>query len=564
MADQTTPTPTPTRAGFTLELDESSGRLYGVVPKLDADAKLTTNITAMPQLRAAISAIGCDDCYFPTDSLSLFLKKLDRHESGRYVLAERRDASLSLQVSKDKLQLRIQALPSQGGVPLSIELIQQQLAKLNIAEQTIKSDRLLLVATATEAIDIVVAEAIPPQNGYDTTFIPLTDSRLIVEHNSNSGDVIDLRQNFEFLTVNENVPVMQRIPATAGIDGMNVEGKAITAKAGKDLKFDKKLEGVKVSDDGLHLISIVKGHPIVGPRSVRVDPVMKLDAVNIHTGHIRFDGSLFVKGDIESHFKVDVTGDVIVAGAIYKTQLKAGGSVQVKGGIQADHIGGEHGCHISSGGDLTAKFLNQVEITALGNIHISEYIMHSQITAHGSVNVGQDRGRGIIIGGETVSHCAIHAQILGSDAFVKTNLRLITNKSSEVAARRLNENLARRKLEAIQLTNILKKITNNETPTMLGEVQFDKTEKIRNTLVSLQLKIAELENALPAIEAQTTPTDELMVTAKKRIYPNIQVHINSHHWRCEAALGATCVQQRDKLVVASHLEPSKTKSKKPK
>jgi hypothetical protein len=74
VADQTTPTPTPTRAGFTLELDESSGRLYGVVPKLDADAKLTTNITAMPQLRAAISAIGCDDCYFPTDSLSLFLK----------------------------------------------------------------------------------------------------------------------------------------------------------------------------------------------------------------------------------------------------------------------------------------------------------------------------------------------------------------------------------------------------------------------------------------------------------------------------------------------------------
>jgi len=534
---------------FRLEFDEG-GSLFGVIEE-SADGEAPRSHGGMPQLREAIHACDCDQCFFPPDALSLFLKKLDKGEPGRYLLAEKRDASLTILISPDKKSVRVKTLPARGGKPLSAEIIESQLLNQGVAEPTIHKDKLAELAEATEACDAIVAEAIPAQKGEDARFIPLVEARILKERDVDADESIDMREVFDFTTVDIDQALMQRVPATAGVDGMNVVGKALPAKAGKDTQFDSKLEGARVSDDKTHLLATIQGHPKVAARSVKVDPVLSVNAVDIHTGNIDFNGTLFVKGNIESHYCLKITGDVIVGGSIFKTTLDAGGDIRVKGGIHAEGADNTHGCHIRCSGNISAKFFNQVDAECAGTLEAEEYILHSRIECHGDINVGLSKGRGFIIGGDIRGHKSINAQVLGSEAFVATALHLSTDLQAHKAVKAIEEVLDRRRGEAEQLTQILKKIRASEAPAKIGDTAFDKGEKVQATLSVLEKKIAEMEEALPALQEQCVALEELRICARKCVYANVLVQINHHNWRSESTHGPLNFQQVDDMIVAT-------------
>jgi uncharacterized protein (DUF342 family) len=544
---------TETLNSYSLELEGETACLYGVIAEHDSDGPLQHG--GMPELRERLKTEGYESLYFPTDALSLFLKKLDKGAPGRYLLAERRDASIAIEIARDKKTVSLKYSPAMGGKVLQSDDVIRQILDKGVAEPTIQKSLIDQTLEKNRETNIVVARAVNPVNGKDATFKALVKSQTAKDHDLDSLQAIDMHDLFEFTTVAIDQALMKKTPPTKGEDGMDVCGKVLSAKPGKDAKFDRKHEGAKLSEDGLTLLAEIEGYPIIGGKSVKVDPVLSVKAVDLNTGHIDFNGTLFVQKEIESRYDICVTGDVIVGGSVVRTNIKAGGNLSVKGGIHAESKNEECGCEIQVGGNLSARFLNQVKAQCGGEVNVDEYILQSEVTAKGDIKVGETKGKGAIIGGHLQSQTMVISKTLGSDAFIKTHIALSRDEKADLAVKKLDVVLRRRRQEERQIESILSKVESAEKPKM-GTVEFDKVEKVSATLSLLREKIAELEEVRTNFSANSFSYEIQSVNARKNIFPNVQVLVNGHLWHCEHSLGPSTVRYHDDLVVAGDfIEP---------
>lgn len=542
---------------YTLELEAQEACLYGVIPSTAEDEALPTH-GGMAELRQRLDEGGYNELFFPPDALSLFLKKLDEGAAGRHLLAERRDASVIVDIARDKKTVTLKYTPQMGGLALSLDSIEKQLIDHGVAKETLLRDRIEKLLLENKARSVVVAQAIKPEKGEDAKFKSLVQSQTLKDHDLDSLQAIDMRDLFEYTTVAVGQPLMEKIPPTPGKDGMDVMGKIISAKAGKDAKFDNKRDGATLSEDGLTLLAEIEGYPIIGGRSVKVDPVLNVKAVDLSTGHIDFKGTLIVQKEIESQYDVKATGDILVGGSIIRTNIHAGGNLQVKGGIHAEATEKDSECEIKVGANLQAKFLNQVNIQCGGSVEVEEYILQSRVRSVGTVSAGMSRGKGAIIGGQIESRSAIMAKTLGSDAYLKTQLKIQVDEAGRQASQKISTLLDKRRKEQIQLESILAKIHASNEQSKIGGLAFDKTKKIQETLAVLAEKIEQLENAQNELAQESIELDDVHVSAQKEIFPNVQVLIKDYPWHCQHKLGASTLHYSNEAVVAGpYVEPTK-------
>ena len=124
----------------------------------------------------------------------------------------------------------------------------------------------------------------------------------------NEDDRVDLRDLGSLLLVNPGTALMRRTPAKPGKDGMDVLGKPIAADPVVDMPFAVDLSGVAADpNDPNRLLAVIAGSPRVLPNGVSVSPVVDVEAVDLHSGNVTFDGSLRVSGDIRTGMSVSYT-----------------------------------------------------------------------------------------------------------------------------------------------------------------------------------------------------------------------------------------------------------------
>ena len=483
-----------------------------------------------------------------------FLKKIQRFEVGRYPLAEKRDAKISISISHDKSTARAQTEKAWGGQKLTAERVKAEIQKAKLAELCIDQDKLSTLISSEEAVDLTLANAIPAKDGSNAHLEQLLESKTLTQHDTNSDDAIDQHEVYNFSVVEPGEKLLRKIPASNGQDGMDVTGKKIKAKAGIDIQFQKPFEGVDISEEDENVIvASEKGHPVFSKAGVKVDKLMLLENIDIHSGNINYDGSLLVKHNIEAGFSVEVSGDVFVKGTVTKATVKAGGSIEVSGGVNADDIDDEHGCHLEAKGDVTAKFFHHASVHCDGDLHAHEYLMQCRVRVEGFINAGQQRGRGCIIGGHSYSNSGVNAKTLGSDAYVTTSLVLGSDDEAQREASRLKRKIKKRCFEEDQLSKILKKIQSEEEPTNIGRTTLDKARKIENTVAVLQRKIAEMNSQLAQLQERLKTTEELFVKVSNRIYPNVVVTISGHTWSCEEARKCSQLHLQDDGIAIEHI-----------
>ncbi|TVZ39574.1 hypothetical protein P886_3979 [Alteromonadaceae bacterium 2753L.S.0a.02] len=555
-----TTTPPASNERYELTLDDKSGRLFGVVkplkpPEIDEEPQIQRAGPSLRSLNEDLKALGFHEFYFPTNSLEQFYKKIQRFDVGKYLLAEKRDAKIKITVARDRSNARVQTDQSWGGTRLTESSIMAEVDKLGIHKDTLDQEKLQQLITAEVAVDLIIANAIPPENGKDASMEPLLESKLLAARDTDSEGAIDQHEVYDFVVVEPGDALVRKTPATAGKEGMDVLGNAIKAKAGADILFEKPFQGVEISpDDENLLIAVQKGHPVFSRYGARVDPVMSLEAVDIHSGNIEYDGSLIIKNDIEAGFVVNVSGDILVKGSIFKASVTSGGNIDVTGGITADDIDDEHGCHLEVAGNLTAKFLHHANVHCHGDVNVHEYIMQCRITAEGFINAGETRGRGCIIGGFCSTNSGINAKVLGSDAYVTTCLSLGSDSELHKELNQLQLQLKRRTFEEEQLTKILEKIRNTGKPTNIGQTTLDKARKIENTIQLLRTRISEIRQQLASLKPRVKISDNLLVNVKGNVFPNVVVSINGHPWSCEETQRRIQIKLKGKKIIVEDLK----------
>jgi len=255
---------------------------------------------------------------------------------------------------------------------------------------------------------------------------------------------VDFRELNLLVSVPEGTPLMLHHPPTEGQAGKDICGKALQPRKG----LEKRLlegKGTALHPENPHLLVATQaGKPIRGAQSVRVENLIHLDEVGVKSGNICFDGSVVVRGNVHSGYRVEAGGDILVQGSVEDAVLEAGGNIQILGSVF-----GNQKTQLKAKGTIRAHFIQQAQVECQGSLWVCEGLLHSQVRSMGPVLVGINDGKGQINGGQISSAHLIKARILGSPSSTTTTLYIGVDPIVETRLSDLDEELKlnKRKLE---------------------------------------------------------------------------------------------------------------------
>lgn len=467
--------------------------------------------------------------------------RANQGEAGEWVLAERRNARVHWEVSGDRQEVSMTLEPAWGGESMTVEALVAALEAQGIASKCVLTDALQSAVQSGEASAVTIARGRPPRPGQDARFEVLVTSAENLALREDEKGRVDLQHLHDFVVVEPGAPLLRRIPATEGEPGVDVYGQSIQPQAGKNASFGTPGHGAErsASESDL-LVSSIRGHPVFGARTVRVDPTLRLKSVGVSSGNVEFDGSIEVAGDVASGFSVRATGDICVRGMVESASLRAGGSITVLGGVAGEEVAGpREGTHelkarLWARGDIRVKFVNLAQLKAGADLHVREYILQSRVNAGRDVLVGQPSGRGALIGGSTQAVRGVVVNQLGSEAGVSTDVTVgvVDHKRRLRGALDAEMDLCRqnlRKLETMQ-----KRMAQGE----MAPPNEDTRRRLDHTRNVLQRRRERLARISERLKRRYHDKEAARIHIRQRQYGNTLLTVEGVSRRFSAEQGA--------------------------
>ncbi|MBL4679710.1 MAG: DUF342 domain-containing protein [Pseudomonadales bacterium] len=491
----------------------------------------TPDFLTEEQLNIKLEKTEMTTLKFDKKAVSELLKHARMNEDFSVQIAEQIDASLTLKISNDKMMVTAEFQPACGGVPLDREKIQLVLDETKIFSDCVHRDAFETLLCTREKFSLLIASGQKAVNGDNTKFIPLIDSRGVPLPLDEEALKINYFDAEVYIAIDEGDPLMKRIPATDGVDGVNVLGKPLKAKKGKNAKF-KREKGSAVDPENENLlVAIQKGHPIITHQSVKIDEALVLTSADLNSGNINFDGSVLISGHVFPQVKIEATGDIHVKGNVDNAMLLSGNDIVVGGGVVSESIPYSEDppkitTILKAENDIRAMFINLTDAVAGHDIVVQKYVMHSHLDARNDILVGVGGGKGAIICGQSECGHLLTANVIGSHAYLKTTV-ICGALSTLLKDKHLNTHQQeQRKKELDRLSVIEGKLEQNKESFKLGQVLLDKTKKVSLTISALK----EILELLGETEAQLndwiSAAKRAQIHVNKNLYPNTILIIN--------------------------------------
>jgi uncharacterized protein (DUF342 family) len=358
------------------------------------------------------------------------------------LVAQRKDATISIEIADDAMAAMVSLSPPQGGKPANIEDVLRALTEAGV-HLGVDHDALVAACQAGVADHLVVAQGTPPTEGADSDFLELVPQSADRAPKVNADGLIDYREHGAIAMVEPGAPLMRRIPPVPGIDGHTVLGQPIAPRPVRDEPFASALAGAQVSEqDPDLLVASTAGLPVRVPCGVQVEPVLRVKEVNLATGNIHFDGTVQVEGDVINNMRVQATGDIVVGGTVEGATLQAGGNIAIKGGVIA-------ASNVDAAGALSARFAEGSTLRAGTILALDDAALESQLHSSNQILIGvKNPQRGRLIGGVAVTKMLLKTPVLGSAKSGVTQVtvgadpeleRRYTELSNRIAAEKANE-----------------------------------------------------------------------------------------------------------------------------
>ncbi len=318
------------------------------------------------------------------------------------------------------------------------------------------------------------------------------------------------------------------IPPEAAMDGRKVTGEAIAAET--DPETAKLAPGANtlLSPDGTKLYAQCDGNVRLADGRVLVEPVITVRNVNYETGNLRFDGSVVVEGSIADGFVVEAGGDLQVDSSVGRAQLKAGGSVLLKTGINGNGEGS-----IECGGDLLAKYIESCTIACRGNLLAEEAIMHSRAAVHGHCVLNGRRAE--VIASDLIVGGSFWCKKLGNFNEAPTRLAVGVKPELLLDYRADAAELIRKQEEADkvehQLEQLAKALQDGRTDDRVRRADL----QLRAALELLRGEIAALRNRLPGRRDRVRAARQSLAVVEETMFKGVVVSFGVLEYRAPDA-----------------------------
>jgi len=404
------------------------------------------------------------------------------------------EESLQITISEDKMHAYLVFKRVEGDLKFSSRDMERFLTSQGI-KSGLQTDAIYLISQKpqdfyfAQNLVAVGTEPKPGRDGYIKLLYGEEDeeSHSPVEREDGS---VDYKQVTKLANVRAGQLIAERVPAEPGVPGKAVTGEDIPPKEGKEAHF-KIGKNVVVNPENLAMYAAIDGLVTKTDKDkLNVFPVYEVNGdVDYNIGNIDFVGTVVVRGNILTGFRVKASGDIRVTGGIEGAEVESDGSVEITGGI----IGTNKG-YVKAGRNVRCSFVQEGNVIAGEDVLVTQSIMHSNVRAGKSVKcLG---AKGLIVGGTIQAGERVTARMIGNSMSTATVI--------EVGVRpELRQELGELKASMRQL----------------GE-SLDKTEKALSMLDQLA-SVGQLTGDKLALRVKLTSTKrqttEELQTAKERV-----------------------------------------------
>lgn len=244
---------------------------------------------------------------------------------------------------------------------------------------------------------------------------------------------VDYKEVIRLNNVKKGQLIATRIPPTAGVPGTAVTGEQIPCKPGKEARF-KIGKNVVVNPEQTAMYAAIDGLLTKTEKGkINVFPVYEVNGdVDYSIGNIDFVGTVVIRGNVLTGFRIKCAGDIRVTGFVEGAELDAGGSVDISGGI----IGYNKG-YVKAGQNVKSSFVQDGNVIAGVDVTVSQSIMHSNIRA--GQNVICNGTKGLIVGGVIQAGEKVIARTIGNTMSTATVIEVgvlpeLRNEMTELRA----------------------------------------------------------------------------------------------------------------------------------
>lgn len=445
---------------------------------------------------------------------------------------EPQTAAILIEVSRDKMEVRVAFDMSEGGALPSVEQVRQALAEKEIV---FGIDEEAIAEGIQSSAPFIAARGRAPVDGENARIVRYFDlsvkGKPALQEN---GSRVDYKNMNLFILAKKGDLLAERIPQTEGRKGMNVYGVTVAARNGRPVPMPIG-KNVHVEEEN-KIIADMDGQITDTGKKVGIDPHLVIQSdVGVGTGNIDFVGSVEIQGGVADGFSVKATGDIEIKGLV--NGKVEGQNVYITGGISGTDRGS-----VKAREDIRAAFVENAEVEAGRDVYISDVILHSEVQAGKHVYV--EEGRGQITGGAVAAGEEVRAKKIGNPAFVVTRISVGVNPRVERQYRQLCREYKQNKERLKQITqmlNTLQKIDTSKLPpervsqiAQLTHSQFPLAGKLKRDKVLIQNLEAELANMKHG-----------KVRVSDTMYPGTRLSINSVLENVQSEVQHSTVQVRD-------------------
>lgn len=500
--------------GYFQMLIESRGTSVMLFPPTEGGEKIQVN-----EIREYLSRIGVP---FDQTALNSALFNLDVEPAVFYLTPNRIppvDEKCTVYVPADKQTgvLRLYP-PSNDGANITKEAILETIrdARIRFGIDEAMIDQAL--AKKAYCTDIIIAKGTLPTAG--------RDAKIIYKFDTNNQARPELREDgsvdfFKLNTLhhcNKDQVLAEIIPAEKGQNGTDVYGTVTLAREVNRAKFDHG-RNLRISEDGLQLISMVDGHVTCIDGAVFVSDVYSVENVDPSTGNIEYPGNVEVKGNVCENFQVKADGDVIVNGVVEGATIEAKGNIIIARGMHGQNKG-----TLIAGGNIIAKFISAANVKAGGFVE-AEQILNSTVVAGTEVHV--EAGKGLINGGRVVATKGVDVKNAGSAMGSTTIIEVGCDPEIKKRAGQLQKDTAEKTKVINQLKTSLATVSQRiQGGAKLTAEQILNVKNMQKLLQQEQEALQKCLDELQALDGAVNANDNARINVRGTMYQGVAITIS--------------------------------------
>jgi uncharacterized protein (DUF342 family) len=265
---------------------------------------------------------------------------------------------------------------------------------------------------------IVIAEGIPAQNGENGKFELLFNTETSLKPKENPDGSVDYKNVDIINSVSKGDRLVRLIPPTRGIPGRNIIGETVKAIDGAPAKLPVGTNTEIDIKDPSYLIASIDGMVKFSGSAVEVtEGYIVKGNVDFNTGHIKYERSVVVTGDVKGGFNVDCGGDLQIGGVIEDSVITVGGNILCKYGL----VGQGKGI-VEAAGDVNLGFMKNQTLKCKKDVNVAKEVLNSTIYARKSIHI---HGKPLsVAGGYLVARDAITLHSVGNQSGIRTTLEV--------------------------------------------------------------------------------------------------------------------------------------------